>query len=39
MCKEIKKKCKSCKKYEAYDSDGLCIICNYQKMLGIKSNK
>jgi len=30
------KKCLFCNKREQYSSDGRCIVCNYNKMLGIK---
>jgi len=32
--KEVKL-CKNCGQHEQYDSNGLCTICNYQKMLGV----
>ena len=34
--KKKEKKCVICKKHPKYDSDGLCALCNYQRMLGIK---
>ena len=39
MEKEIKEKekCIKCGKRKKYDSDGLCSVCNYRKMLGIKT--
>ena len=30
------KKCISCNERKVYDSVGRCIICNYQKMLGVE---
>ncbi len=31
------RKCVECKKHEIYDSNGLCSVCNYMKMMGLKA--
>lgn len=36
--KRGEEKCKHCNKRKVYDSIGLCIVCNYYKMLGIIIN-
>ncbi len=37
MKKKLKKeeKCVCCKRHKKYDSNGLCSVCNYNKMLGV----
>lgn len=35
----MKKKCKNCGIKEQYDINGLCVVCNYNKMLGIDITK